>query len=233
MDFLELCTGHAAFRHPVFEKLAEEPLTTCGMKMFWFQMSPFCTATRTFGGLVNTLRQLRHPEAATLLEEIEESERGHAFELDLCAVKLVGRTLELTTAMNHFEIITPETEAMTEHFDRRRFAKTAFDAAHALGATYAVEVMSNHIIIPGEIRAFVESGYYGFGLSELPYLQEHAGELGVEANHQRLMESALEHALARGLDREEIERGIGTTLDAFVVFYDGLLRVSLICPHPA
>lgn len=231
MEFLEFCTGHAGFRHPVFERLAARPLSTCGMRMFWFQMSPFCAATRTFGGLINTLAQLGHSAVVQMLREIEESERGHAFELDLCAVKLVSRTGQLPTSMVHYERLEPETEAAVEYFERRSFAKTANEVAYWLGATYAVEVMANRSIIPGEVIAFVESGFYDVVLHELPYLVEHAGEQGAEINHERLMEGALEEVVAAGLDRSEIERGIVETMNVISTFYDGLMRVSLHCPH--
>lgn len=75
-----------------------------------------------------------------------------------------------------------------------------------LGVTYGVERLANKNIIPGEIEAFIRSGFYELRLekSEMGYLREHAEECdGAEGWHEAYMKQIIDT-----IDDQSAQKGI-------------------------
>ncbi|WP_233201321.1 hypothetical protein [Chromobacterium alticapitis] len=90
-----------------------------------------------------------------------------------------------------------------------------------LGIAFALELISNRSLIPGEKRALIDSGHYGLGLDdpEMHYLFDHWGECGAEQQHEQNVRLAIAGAL-NVETRPLIEAGIDAFLDALAALWD-------------
>jgi hypothetical protein len=101
-------------------------------------------------------------------------------------------------------------------FDRRKCTDRK-STLYNLGVALALEITSNHHLIPGEKDCLVDSGLYGARMSEpqMHYLEEHWGELGAESQHEKNAIAAVLSVLTAETEPIILE-GISDFLDSLV-----------------
>ena len=167
------------------------------------------------GSFIPALEQNGYIDASKKILEIEKSEQHHGISLAItatCCIKAAGG-VELSTNLNKDIQKTARLFAGLENGENALIEKaialaqpcvdlfyarsqcTPAEAQYFLGVTYGVERLANKNIIPGEVRAFVRSGFYNLTLeqTEMGYLREHVEECdGAEGWHEAYMKHIID-----------------------------------------
>jgi hypothetical protein len=212
------------------------------------QIQRFCASTRPGLNFPDGLRALglQHPSA--LMEEIVQSEFGHGTDLAVMAGHIVNRSnadtiftdirdcarVELGLKFYSDSIfgnfpgydrgtgLLPQAAAAIAVFERRsRLDENA--TWKNLGTAFALEIISNQSLIPGEKHALVDSGHYGTTLEDpsMHYLADHWGEAGAEQSHENNVMEAVAMVLN---DKNEklILQGADDFLESLAKLWDVL-----------
>lgn len=207
---------HKAFNHPIFEMMLKKKPTHEQLRKYLWYMGKFCETSRSARNMVSSLRQLGLEKQAKLIEEIDESEKGHGPQFDMMSTRLLDRPLNGVFKPEH------ALSRMESIFDRRR-NKNRFFVEFSLGVYAGVEIMANRHIIPGEMAIFIKSGHYDVTLDEpaMAYLREHAGDSGAEASHERRILEVLKDLPVTA--EKNVIMGTAHFMDGLNQFYDMLV----------
>lgn len=187
-------------------------------------MGAFCEASRQQGNLVLAMREMGLTTHAEMVEKILESEAGHGDDFAAMSRSLLDGSKFGDGWYGDFnkkyDQLAPETRLAYGMFELRKLMNP--DAVHFnLGVMLVVELAANRRIIPGEVRAFIDSGFYGhYQLDDITYLERHAGENGAEHNHEKDICSVI--AMLEWKDYDAVNRGVEQFLECLEVFYDRL-----------
>lgn len=212
------------FNHGIYDYMAQQPLNSAQMQLWWDGMSNYCKPTRNAGRWLRAL-PARHKETKDALWKVFESESGHEKTLAIMAQYLIERCevrVDLAAKISQQKRqIDPTLQAFKNLLAKRESKKTV-DTPHNIGTMLGIERLANQNIIPGEVKAFIDSNHYGVKLSdpEMHYLVEHYGELGAEAWHQATLEKT---SKILGTDDEILiaEQAIYKTTETF---YEAMLQ---------
>jgi hypothetical protein len=213
---------HAVGQHTVFSRLTAHKLSDVTLASFLGEMGAFCQASRLGGKLTDVLTALGLAAQAALIADIIRSEEGHGDDFAAMAKLLLRGTVYAErdwADCGHCK--WAETTAAVAAFARRECHEPA-DALWSLGTMFTVELAAHRQIIPGEVAAFVTSGFYGLDLHEIRYLDEHAGEKGAEHDHEDKIVQVVASLPYNNVMRQMVERGVTEFLDILAAFYNRL-----------
>ena len=221
-QLVEHIKSSRCFRHPMFEHWAAVQPPPRVLGALFHQIRCFCDSTRPGGKMPEALARHGLSQQSRLLEEIVASEANHGPELATMAGHILNRAAGKTICPDLYDQAAVEAELQRcsdellgelPGYDRTsgltlqcRAARAVFarrqrtDRATTfknLGTALALELISNRHLIPGEKRALVDSGLYGVAMTEpeMHYLEEHWGEVGAEAQHEKNAFAAVESVL--------------------------------------
>lgn len=210
------------FRHPVFEHWAAIKPNPRVLGALFHQIRCFCDSTRPGGNMPEALARHGLSQQSKLLAEIVASEANHGPELATMAGHIINRAAGKTVCADVYDQAAVEAELQRcsdellgklPGYDKTsgltlqcRAARAVFarrlrtDRATTLknlGTALALELISNRHLIPGEKHALIDSGLYGVTMQEpeMHYLEEHWGEVGAEAQHEKNAFAAVESIL--------------------------------------
>ncbi|OBU85919.1 hypothetical protein [Chromobacterium subtsugae] len=210
--------SHRAYTHPIFQHWAHAAPDAEACAALFHQIQAFCAATRPGQAFPGALEMLGLISQAQLMAEIAQSEQGHGADLARMAGHIVNRSgarprfadvndqqqveTELKEASDRLLADHPgyerptglllQTRRAMAAFQRR--ARSDFDSTmRNLGTAFALEIISNRALIPGEKQALVDTGHYGVRLEdpEMHYLLDHWGECGAESQHENHVREAV------------------------------------------
>lgn len=246
-------SSHRCCTHPAFQNWAKNRPSPESVGALFHQIASFCDATRPGHNLPEGLASLGLAKERQLLDAIVESETNHGPELATMAGHILNRAYGRTVCPDlgdeqAVEAVLkrlsdqllgalPGYDAKTGLMPQTRRARAVFElrkqtdresVLRSLGATLALEMVSNRQLIPGEKHALVDSGLYGASLDEGPmhYLNEHFGETGAESMHEQHAIDAIASVLTSG-NAALVKRGADEFLDALVALWD-LLDSALL-----
>lgn len=224
-DLAAYVRSHRCSSHPLFEHWATVAPEPTVIGALFHQIRSFCDATRPGGRMPEALRRHGLDDQSLLLQEIVDSEENHGPALATMAGHIVNRAagrelcpdlsdqhrvealleecsdrlLAALPGYDHRTGLTVQCRAARAVFARRD-AEDRETTIRNLGTAVALEMVSHRHLIPGEKRALVDSELYAVRMTdpEMHYLEEHWGEVGAEAHHER---NALE-AVGSLLDAE-------------------------------
>ena len=212
------------FNHEIYDYMAQHPLNSAQMQLWWDGMGNYCKPTRNAGQWLRAL-PATHQETKKALMKVFESESGHKKTLTIMARHLIERCevrVDLAARISQQKRqIHPTLQAFKNLLAKRESKKTV-DTPHNLGTMLGIERLANQNIIPGEVKAFIDSNHYGVKLSdpEMHYLEEHYGELGAESWHQATLER-IRKRLGRNDQILIAEQAIYKTTETF---YEAMLQ---------
>jgi hypothetical protein len=213
-----LIEAHPVNRHQVFEVLAKERPPPEKLEAWLRHMAWFCVLARDVFSMPSNLRYHELDETAKIIEKVQENERQHGELYATMAHKLLGRPAKL------HETRTPAIEKMKGIFVNRDYDD--FECVYkALGAYLALDVMTDHHIVPEQIKAFVMSRKYGLSLSELEYLRKHYAEYSAATVHGLKLRSAIMIVPHKHNAYTHVEQGVEEFMDALHLFYDELTDI--------
>lgn len=238
---------HRVFEHAFYEHWAAAPPSPEVSGALFHQVQSFCSSTRPGGEFPGALRSLGWEEQALLIEEIVDSEAGHGPELATMAGHIVNRTgdpvfgdvydterveawlkeqsdriLSGLPGYDRKTGLTPQAAAAIAVFERR-YSADAETTVRNLGTALALEIISNQSLIPGEMRALVDSGHYKTNIEEpeMHYLEEHWGDSGAEQQHEANVIKAVSSVMDE-TNSAQIEQGVEDFLSALCALWDVL-----------
>lgn len=245
--------NHRCYKHPVFEHwvLIDPPPEVVGA--FFHQLQCFCAATRLGWNFPQALKLLGMQVESELVEAIVISEREHGQALATMAgfilncvakrkicfdpnaqaaveAQLKEYSDQLLSSLPGYDPetgLTVEAQKTIAVLERRKLTDRESTFLN-LGSTLALEIISNHHLIPGEKHCLVNSGLYEANMAdpEMRYLAEHWGEFGVEQQHEKNICIAVASLL-----NEETEplimAGVNDFLNSLVGLWD-LLDAALL-----
>lgn len=237
-------TTSRLFKHPLFDHWAARPVRYEVHGAIFHQIQMFCASTRPALNFPSSLKQHGFMKQSELIEEIVAGEKGHGQKLAAMAAHIINRS----EATNYFSDIydqvtiekrlklwsdfflhnlpgydpsytglTIQAQKAIAVFERRK--NTDYESTvSSLGTSFALEIISKRQIIPGEVRALVESGYYGVNLGDGPmeYLREHFGEGGAEDLHEKNVIAAITDLFEKNPINPKIFPLIQTGIDDFL-----------------
>lgn len=210
------------YHHPVFRHWAQVKPDARTIGALFHQIRCFCDSTRPGGNMPQALARHGLTRQSELLQEIVASEENHGPELATMAGHIMNRAAGRTVCRNLHDQTAVEAELKRcsdallgelPGYDRTTGLTLQCRAARAvfarrmqtdrdttfrnLGTALALELISNRHLIPGEKHALVDSGLYRARLDEpeMHYLEEHWGEVGAEAQHEKNAFAAVEAVL--------------------------------------
>jgi hypothetical protein len=237
------CNKHGMFNHWVAADPAHEVIGA-----LFHQIQSFCAATRPGWAFPSSLMSLGFEKETKLLQEIVDSEEGHGADLATMAGFIMNRAAKCEICRDLYDQtaverqlkdysdqilaylpgytpksgLTIQARNAIAVFDRRKCTdrKSTF---YNLGVALALEITSNHHLIPGEKHCLVDSGLYGARLSDpqMHYLAEHWGELGAEIQHQKNIIAVVSSVLTAETEPFTLG-GVSDFLDSLVHLYDVL-----------
>lgn len=212
------------FNHEIYDYMAQQPLNSAQMRLWWDGMGNYCKPTRNPGQWLRAL-PATHKATKEALMKVFESESGHEKTLAIMAQHLIERCevrVELAAKISQEKRqIAPPLQAFKNLLAKRE-SKNTIDTPHNLGTMLGIERLANQNIIPGEVKAFIDSKHYRVKLSdpEMHYLEEHYGELGAESWHQATLER-ISKTLGRDDEILIAEQAIYKTTETF---YEAMLQ---------
>lgn len=221
--FIYIVKSHRAFNHPLWGKLASQKLTPRRLADFLTQMGAFCEASRQHGFLVEAMKAMKLTVPAEMVQRILDSEVGH--DVDFARMSRQLLTGSKFTDCWHgdfikkYDQLVPEVRLAYSMFTLRQL--TSRDATlFNLGVMFVVELAAHQHIIPGEVAAFIDSGFYGLKLDDVRYLKDHAGEHGAEHDHEQTICTVIVNLEYK--DSDAVDRGVNQFLECLEKFYDRL-----------
>lgn len=212
------------FSHEIYDYMAARQLNDAQMKLWWYGMSSYCKPTRVAGQWLTTIPN-SHQEVVEALKAVFSSESGHEMTLDTMAEYLIAKCevrTDLTVLLSQQKrLIAPPLKTINKLLAKRN-STDPNDTADNLGTMLGIECLANQNIIPGEVKAFVDSGHYKVTLKdpEMRYLDEHYGDLGAESWHQATLER-----ISQSLGREaEVLKAERVIYQATAHFYESMLN---------
>ncbi len=221
---------HPVFMHPIYKQIAKQKLDQESMKSFWKHMGTYCALTRPGHNLRNSLNNAGLVQAASNFDTIIASESGHGEELEIMARYLTSRAKVRSGVQNILPSRTPPSLQEMEKIFAVRKSLDPKNIPYNLGVTWALEVIANQNIIPGEVAAFVDSKHYQVSLTdpEMHYLAEHAGEAGAEATHEKLITEAITQLKdAKHIVQDQLTIGINDMCNITHRFYEELSNQTI------
>jgi len=244
---------HKLFSHPIFEHWVQAPPAPEVLGAMFHQIQCFCASTRPGLNFPKGLRSIGLERACQLIEGIVASEAGHGPELATMAAYVVNRaagrpiftdlydqaTIEAKLkefsdtfigglpGYDHKSGLTTQARNAIAVFEKRNLSDP-YTTLESLGASLALEIVSNQHLIPGEKTCLIDSGVYGVRLDEreMHYLAEHWGEIGAEQQHEANVIEAIDTVMTS--DNEElIFKGAFGFLDALSDLWD-IIDASLL-----
>ena len=214
-----------AFFHPVFAALAEQKVPREKLTKYLRLMGWFCELSRSPGRIAEQLRNMGFPEQAIEIDAIFQSEAGHGREFALMVIDLLELSEDRQDEWDCFVQMTDvpiRARKVAWQLAERGLIMTRGELGEALGVMLVVELAANRAIIPGQVKAFDESGFYVLTVGGSAYLDAHIGEDGAEHDHEERMIRIVTGL--QGVDgiREGIERGVIRFLPALNGFYSDL-----------
>ncbi|WP_225547557.1 hypothetical protein [Chromobacterium violaceum] len=231
-------TNHRVFNHPMYRHWACAPLPAAQSAALFHQVQNFCASTRLGMAFPQGLKHMGLPRQAELMSEIEVSEAGHGPDL----ARMAGHIVNLAGREQVFDDLDDQAEVeagLKRYSDQLLGDLPGYDRASGLtrqareaiavfqqrsrsdpestlrnlGVAFALELISNRSLIPGEKRALVDAGHYGVSLDdpEMHYLLDHWGECGAEQQHELNVRLAI-----AGVLNAETEPSILAGVDAFL-----------------
>lgn len=228
-ELLTTIEGHRALRHTVFTTLAARKYPPDVLTRYLVNMATFCAASRWHGRMVDILDRDGCTAERDAVAKILASEDGHEEQLQTMGNALLGG--EFTEQLNHIDeedLYDRITDGMNDVIGTltHRDADNLNDVLTALGGMLVVEIAANRQIIPGQVVAFIDSGFYGLTLDDVPYLNEHSGEHGVEHGHEAAMIALVGGILQKTGEchpqGDYVLHGAVEMLDSLAHFYDDL-----------
>jgi hypothetical protein len=213
-----LIEEHPVNRHLVFILLAQGRPPPEKLEAWLCHVAHFCALARNVFSMPSNLRYHELDEIALVIEKVRENERQHGALYQDMAKRLLGKPVIFR------ETITPAIQQMEAIFVNRDYEDHAC-VYKSLGAYLALDVMTDHHIIPGQINAFVKSKKYGVRLSELEYLRKHYAEYSAAAVHGLKLRSALMIVPHSDNAFTHVKQGTKEFMDALQLFYDELVAI--------
>lgn len=238
--------NHRVFAHPMFQHWAQGPVPAAESAALFHQLQNFCASTRLGLAFPEALRHMGLDVQADLMSEIEISEGGHGPDL----ARMAGHIVNLSAGREVFGDLgnQAEVEAGLKRYSDQLLgdepgydpvsgltsqARAAIAVFHErgrndrestfrnLGVAFALELISNRSLIPGEKQALIDAGHYGTSLDnpQMYYLLDHWGECGAEQQH----EQNVRQAIAGTLDAETeplILAGMDAFLESLAALWD-------------
>ncbi|MEW9533711.1 hypothetical protein [Microbispora sp. NPDC049125] len=247
-ELVEKIRSHRCYTHPLFQHWATSAPDVETVGTLFHQIRNFCDATRPGGNFPEALKQHQLSTESGLLQEIVESEENHGPELATMAGYIVNRAAgrQVFTDLYDQEAVEaglkefsdrllgslPGYDPATGLLGQTRRARAVFDGRQAmdrdstirnLGVALALEMISNRQLIPGEKHCLVDARLYGASIEdpEMHYLDEHWGEIGAEAQHEKNAIAAVGSVLNDETEPLIVE-GVFAFLDALVALWDVL-----------
>jgi hypothetical protein len=252
-DLVGHIQNHRCYTHPIFVHWAAVDPAPEVIGALFHQIQCFCRATRPGGNFTSALRRLGLEKAATLLQEIVDSEEGHGAQLATMVGFIVNRAAKAEICPNLYDQgavegqlkaysdqllscmpgydpdsgLVIETRNAMAVFHRRKRTDPATTFSN-LGVALALEIISNAHIIPGEKHCLVDSGLYGACMTdpEMRYLDVHFGEIGAEQQHEKHAIAAVSAILTDETERLVLE-GANDFLHSLANLWDVLDEVLL------
>jgi len=210
--------AHPVNSHPVFDTLAKGRPPPEQLEAWLRHMAWFCVLAREVFSMPSNLRYHSLDQIAEVIEKVKANEEQHGVLYEDMAAKILGRPPKF------HETRTQAMEKMREIFVARDYDDYEC-VFRSLGAYLALDVMTDHHIIPGQIKAFVKSRKYGMQLSELEYLRKHYAEYSAAAVHGLKLRSALMIVPHSVNAYTQVELGAIEFLDTLQLLYDELTEI--------
>jgi hypothetical protein len=241
-EIVQYIRFHPCNKHGIFEHWAAADPAHEVIGALFHQIQSFCAATRPGWAFPSSLMSLGFEKESKLLQEIVDSEEGHGADLATMAGFIINRAgkYEVCRALYDQTAVESQLKDYSDQilghlpgydpksgltiqarkaiavFDRRKCTDRK-STLYNLGVALALEITSNHHLIPGEKDCLVDSGLYGARMSEpqMHYLEEHWGELGAESQHEKNAIAAVLSVLTAETEPIILE-GISDFLDSLV-----------------
>lgn len=232
--------GHSVQEHGVFTALKARKHPPNVLTRYFIQMATFCDAAREQGQMPLLLDQHGFDIGWRTVMDVLGSQRNHEEQLQEMADILIhggpcddALTVTFLSDTDEWSQLTDGT-IETIHvlclrsigrYDDATQSERFNDTLRALGGMLVVEIAMNRQIIPGEVAAFVDSGFYGLALSDVAYLNEHAGEQGAEHNHEQRIITMFRRMELNSNQWQLVHDGCVQMLGALQHFYDDLEKI--------
>jgi hypothetical protein len=244
---------HRLFSHPMFKHWAQSAPSPEVLGAMFHQIQCFCASTRPGLNFPEGLRSIGLQRASELIDGIVASESGHGPELATMAAHVINQIAsqpvftdlydqvaieaklkEFSNGImgglpgyDHQTGLTTQARKAIQVFEKRSLSDPETTLT-SLGASLALEIVSNQHLIPGEKTSLIDSGIYGVSLdeAEMHYLAEHWGECGAEQQHERYVIEAIDAVMTP--DNESlIFAGAFGFLDSLAQLWD-IIDASLL-----
>ncbi len=185
---------HSVFSHEIYDYMFANALNDKQMRLWWHGMGNYCKPTRAAGQWLSAMHDKPRAEE---LKSVFASEQGHEETLTIMAKYLIARCEVrndlAAQLLQQKRRITRPLRTVIQLLAKRKSTNPA-DTSYNIGTMLGIERLANQSIIPGEVKAFVDSRHYHALLSdtEMHYLDEHYGDLGAESWHQATLEKISE-----------------------------------------
>jgi len=252
-ELVDRIKAHRLFSHPMFDHWAQSAPPPEVLGAMFHQIQCFCASTRPGLNFPTGLRSIGLERASELIEAIVASESGHGPELATMAAYVINQiadrpvfsdlydqaAIESTLKKFSDDImgglpgydqatgLTTQARTAIGVFEKRNLSD-ADSTLTSLGASLALEIVSNQHLIPGEKASLVDSGLYGVSLEEeaMHYLAEHWGECGAEQQHEKNVIEAID-AVMTPENEELIFNGAFNFLESLARLWD-IIDASLL-----
>lgn len=217
---------HRAGRHIVFAVLEKKKPPDDKLAKWFSHMAQFCVMAREIHSLPDNLRLYERPKEdrrekqAKLIERVRDQEKANGELYNRLASRICRRMVEPSREL------TPALRKMKFIFDQRDYDdQEALN--YSLGAFLALDVMTDHHIIPGQIKCFVGSGHYGVALGDpdIEYLNKHLREYEHASRHDMKLKSADLIVTETPSSYAYVNKGMQEFLDTLVLFYSELTEL--------
>ncbi len=249
-DVYNFILSHRCYTHPVFASWAKVKPSHEVIGALFHQIQMFCASTRPGLNFPKALEDHGMMQESVWQKEIIDSESDHGPELATMAGYIINQaagkkicpdvynqemveaqlkafsdsTLGNLPGYNRTNGLAKQTKCAIEVLEKRWL--TTYEATiRNIGVTFALEVISNQHLVPGEKHCLIDSGNYNTDLEvpEMHYLLEHWGELGAEKEHEANAMKMVDHAIGSNrMNYELIMQGATDFLDSLTKMWDYL-----------
>ena len=211
-NLLKHIENHRCYTHPIFKHWGETNPHYEVVGALFHQIQSFCASTRPGGNYLDAMKEHGLVKENHFQQAIVESEEGHGPELATMAGYVVNKAAKNCVFSDYYDQegieeklkyfsnkllgnlpgydaetgLTIQAQKAISVMNRRE--ATDFESTiKNIGATVALEKISNGQLIPGEKHCLIDNQLYGISMDdpEMHYLLEHYGEIGAEQQHEK------------------------------------------------
>ena len=222
---LAAITTHPARRHTVFTTLAARKYSRPILARYLVNMARLCVELRKMGAMRAAFERwpyegeekefrLRSAYQAVRYIDRREAKNEERF-------SAMARLLAPGYALDEHDLAQGTHEAIGAL--RWRTGHSADAMFRALGGLFASEITWYEQVTPGHVAAFVDGGFYGLSLDDVPYLKDLVSV--TNRNQEAWMSWMVDKASLTEGEWRLMHEGAAEMLNAITIFYDDLAAI--------